>query len=98
MTLSDKIIVGLPVFTENNTKIGKVFEIELNEKEHLVEKYLIKTQKLFSLVNEILLISPQQVLSINNERMVVEDAIVKNLVISNKKKNASLEDASTATY
>lgn len=93
MTLPYSTIIGLPVFTENKRKIGKIFDVEFNEKEHLVEKYIIKTHKLIVLVDQVLMISPQQVIAIDEKKMIVENNIVKDFDQETKK--TSLKDATT---
>lgn len=93
MTLPSSTIIGLPVFTENKRKIGKIFDIEFNEKEHSVEKYIIKTHKLIVLVDQVLMISPQQVIAIDKKKMIVENNIVKEYDQETKK--TPLKDATT---
>jgi len=93
MTLANSTIIGLPVFTEDKIKIGKIFDVELNEKEHIVEKYIIKTHKLIVLVDQVLLISPQQVISLDENKMIVENNSVKDFAEETKK--TSLKDATT---
>lgn len=98
MTLTSRQLINLPVFTESGTKIGKILYLELNEKEHLVEKYAIKTSSFIQLIPVILLISPQQVVDINLEQVVVEDSIVKILQKKNKQKNKPAEDPSPVLF
>jgi len=93
MTLPYSTIIGLPVFTENKIKIGKIFDIEFNEKEHLVEKYIVKTHKLVVLIDQVLMVSPRQVIAIDEKKMIVENNVIKDFDQETKK--TSLKDATT---
>lgn len=98
MTLTSKQIVSLPVFTESGVKIGKVAFLEFNEKEHLIEKYAIKTSGLMQLIPTIILVSPKQIIEINSEQVVVEDNIIKVLKKKSKQKNRPVEDPSPVLF
>lgn len=98
MTLTSKQIVSLPVFTELGVKIGKVAFLEFNEKEHLIEKYAIKTSGLMQLIPTIILVSPKQIIEINSEQVVVEDNIIKVLKKKSKQKNRPVEDPSPVLF
>ncbi len=98
MTLSSKQLINLPVFTESGIKIGKIAYLELNEKEHFVEKYAIKNSGFRQLIPAVLLISPQQIVEVTLEKVTVEDNIIKILQKKNKQKNKPVEDPSPVLF
>ncbi len=98
MTLNSKQLTNLPVFTESGTKIGKVSFIEINEKEHIVEKYAVKSSAFGQFVSAVLLISPRQVIEINSTKMIVEEDVVKIIKRKNKQKNTPVEDPSPVVF
>lgn len=98
MTLTSKQIVNLPVFTESGIKVGKVSFLELNEKEHVVEKYVIKTSSLMQLMPAVILVSPKQIIEINSKKVIVEENIIKLLKKRNKQKKLAIEGPSPVLY
>ncbi|GEM_PF-1272211 len=96
MTLTSKQLINLPVFTESGIRIGKINYLEINEKEHLVEKYAVKISGITQLIPAILLISPKQIIEINSERMIVDENIVKALKTKTNKK--PVEDPSPVLF
>lgn len=75
MRLSLKKLIDLPVETEIGESLGKVIDLNLDINNHTVIDYVIQ----FGLVKrQKLLVKPVQVIKITNEKMVVDDAILKN--------------------
>jgi len=98
MTLTTKQLINLPVFTESGQKIGKVFVLEVDEKNHVIEKYVVKTNNFFKFAPTTLLLSPRQIVRINEKDMIVTDATIRILEKKQIKKNSPLEDPSAVVY
>jgi sporulation protein YlmC with PRC-barrel domain len=81
MRIRDAELRGLPVVTERGEKVGKVAAIVLDAERHEVVHYVVAKSRLLSaLLPDDLLIAPPQVVSIDEERMVVEDNAVAEKV------------------
>ncbi|MFH1236625.1 MAG: PRC-barrel domain-containing protein [Parcubacteria group bacterium] len=75
MTLSERELFSLPVETRSGVPIGSVVGIELDTATHRIIHYRVERGAL--VFKKIMLIAPIQVLSLTNEKMVVEDTMVK---------------------
>jgi len=65
---------NLPVFTKSGVGLGKIMDIEFDEQNQTVLHYYVKTKVgVFGLWQSSLLISPEQVLSLTDKSMIVED-------------------------
>lgn len=81
MRIRDAELRGLPVVTERGEKVGKVAAIVLDADRHEVVHYVVAKSRLLSaLLPDDLLIAPGQVVSIDEERMIVEDNAVAEKV------------------
>lgn len=69
-------LLHLPVFTVSGTKLGKVFDIKFMVDTHAVHQYVVKpgffSQKYF-------LIRPIQVKEITDKKIIVDDAVIKEI-------------------
>jgi sporulation protein YlmC with PRC-barrel domain len=79
-------ILGLPVVTESGTTLGKVRDVNLDLDTHMVNHYIVAKR----LQKTPLLITPKQVVSISDERMVVEDTTNPNVVEAEMKASQSV--------
>jgi sporulation protein YlmC with PRC-barrel domain len=78
MRISSKKLLHLPVFTESGENLGKIAEIIVNIDTHLIEQYVVHASHLIEdIFAKELVIDNSQILSINNDRMVVNDLISK---------------------
>lgn len=94
MRMRDAELRGLPVVTERGEKVGKVAAIVLDIERHEVVHYVVAKSRLLSaLLPDDLLIAPAQVVSVDEERMVVED----NAVAEKVAKAISLGEHATGT-
>lgn len=95
MLLNAKKIIGLPVETNNGTKIGKVADFNLDIESHIVNSYAVRSQRLplggGFIHGENLIISRSQVLSVSDKKMVVEDSAVRERIKSGAPKNALVQ-------
>ncbi|MEA3272567.1 MAG: PRC-barrel domain-containing protein [Patescibacteria group bacterium] len=81
MYINAKIILGLPVETENGQKLGKVIDFDLDIESHIIKSYSVEGGFLGS---KKLIISRSQVVLIGNEKMVVKDGVVKEEIKEKK--------------
>jgi len=78
MAINHRKIINLPVFTKSKTRVGYITGFDVDELEQRIVSYYVKThQGLVSIFDKELLISPRQVISIDKEKMIVDDATVK---------------------
>lgn len=78
MNLKTKDLIGLPVFTQSNQALGKICDFELDPTIQKITKYYVKSGKLIKeLLAKELIISSEQVISIDKEKMIVEDNVKK---------------------
>ena len=74
-------LIGLPVETKLGLSVGKISDIELEAEGHRVSSYLVKTSKVLpGFLSRELAINPRQVVSLTDEKMVVDDNVVKEPV------------------
>jgi sporulation protein YlmC with PRC-barrel domain len=90
MLINFQDLKSLPVETENGTPLGVVVDLEINLETHEINKYVITKQKLLS-TGTTLLISPQQIIRITAEKIIVQDELIRE---KNSKKSL-LEKIST---
>ncbi len=74
MIINFKKLINLPVFTESGQKLGKVCDLELATESHQIKKYLVGGNFLNATQY---LISPGQVKSISADKIIVDDACLK---------------------
>ena len=78
MNLNKKYLINLPVFTQSEQTLGKICDFELDSETQKIIKYHVKSEKLIKeLLAKELIISSEQVISIDKEKMVVEDSVTK---------------------
>ena len=78
MQLNLKQLKNLPVYTQSNDCLGKIEEVEINSQTQGISNYIIKSSQLTKrLSDKKLIISSSQVVSIDNQKMIVEDGIIK---------------------
>jgi sporulation protein YlmC with PRC-barrel domain len=78
MTIQNKNLLNLPVFTLGGTRLGYVTSFEIDELDQRIKQYIIKTHHgLAGLFDKQLVVSVRQVVSLSHEKLVVEDAILK---------------------
>lgn len=74
MRMRDGSIRKLNAYTESGMKLGRVTAIEIDVDDHAVRAYVVSKSRLLR-VDEVL-IAPSQVISIDEKRMVVSDALI----------------------
>lgn len=74
MRLRVKDIKGLPVETKSGTPLGKVGDVIVEGDDHRVVQYVVrKSHSLAKILPAELLVAREQVVSLDAEKMVVED-------------------------
>ena len=77
MRLSDKELRGLPVVTKEGDKVGKLTGFIIDADAHAVVQYVVaRSRTLSALLPKELLVHPSQVVSIDDEKMVVKGEFV----------------------
>ena len=77
MRLSDKELRGLPVVTKTGDKVGKVSGLVVDGDNHAVVQYVVAKSRLLSaILPKELLVHPSQVVSIDEEKMVVKGEFI----------------------
>ena len=80
MFIDNKNLIGLPVETKSGLPLGKIKSFEINSETQAIERYVVKSRNLIGklLREELgeLVIGRNQVISIDEAKMVVEDGMV----------------------
>ncbi len=84
MILARKQLFHLPVETVSGQKLGRVIDVEIDQETHGVARYHIAKGELVipGLSTGTLLVAPSQVVSINDKKMVVDDALVQDPLVA----------------
>ncbi len=81
MRINQKKLIGLPAETQGGLLLGKIRDFEIDSETQNILRYTIKSRSLISklLSEEVaeLIVGRNQVISISEEKMVVEDSVVK---------------------
>ncbi|MFA6485894.1 MAG: PRC-barrel domain-containing protein [Candidatus Magasanikbacteria bacterium] len=73
MFMPVKKILSLPVVTASNVKLGMVLDVIFDIENHSARQYIVGRR----LVGKKLVIGSSQVILISNEKMVVDDAVLR---------------------
>ncbi len=81
MILSNKNLIGLPVFSKSGLLLGKIKSFEIEAETQTIVRYSVKTRNLIgnflSEKDSELVVGRNQVISINEEKMTVDDILEK---------------------
>ena len=84
--LDDKTLLKLPVVTKSGTALGKVAGFEFDVDAQAIVRYLVRPKGLAArMLKHPLRVSRDQVVSIDDEKMVVEDALAKEMELARAK-------------
>jgi len=80
MFIDNKNLIGLPVETKSGLLLGKIKSFEFDSETQTIERYIVKSRNLIEKLlreelNE-LIVGRNQVISIDETKMVVEDGVV----------------------
>lgn len=97
MKLTDRQLIGLPVQTVAGESVGRVVGLECDSEHHLILNYQVSASPLVArwlgVRNSVLIIGRLQVVSLDNERMVVADAVVTEDNLTNAALAAQAQSA-----
>lgn len=83
MIINHKNLIGLPVETKNGLLLGKIKSFEIESDAQTVLRYVVKSRSLISklLSEEVseIIVGRNQVISIDEEKMIVHDTFVKEM-------------------
>ena len=78
MNLRKNQLINLPVYTQSGQKLGRVVDFELNCELQEVIKYYVRGENIIKeLIEKELIITAEQVVSIDDKKMIVEDLVIK---------------------
>ena len=84
--LDDKTLMKLPVETKSGAALGRVAGFEFDVDHHAILRYLVLPKGLAArLLKKPLLVAREQVLSIDAEKMVVDDNVEKAMELAKAK-------------
>ena len=78
MHISYQQLNDLPVETESGEKLGHIADLEINVDNNEIIKYLISNKRLM-IETKTYLIAPSQIISITNDKVIVEDNVEKEM-------------------
>jgi sporulation protein YlmC with PRC-barrel domain len=73
MYINEQKLIHLPVFTQSGEKLGHVVDIEIDLEAHMIRKYMVGTR----FRKETYLITPAQIVKIDDKQIIVEDTVSK---------------------
>lgn len=96
-TLYSKLI-NIPVYTVKNNFLGKVCDFEIDIDTYTIIKIHVKSNNIIQgLFKDVLIISQMQIIKITTEKIIVDDAVIKqknkkqlNIKLSEKKETATV--------
>ncbi|MFA6105770.1 MAG: PRC-barrel domain-containing protein [Patescibacteria group bacterium] len=83
MFINEQTLIRLPVVTKSGDKLGHIIDIEIDVDNHQIRKYFVSSR----FQKDTYLIAPSQILQITDEKIVVEDTVIKDPSKLLKKKN-----------
>lgn len=76
MKISGRAILGLPVVTKSGLKLGRISDFEVQLDGQIIDTYLVRPTRLTArLTRDALRIHRTQVVSLDDQRMVVDDGL-----------------------
>ena len=77
MIILSSDLINLPVYTQSGRYLGRVDSFEIDLDNNMILRYQVKTGLIKGLWHQQLIVDKSQVISIDKEKMVVEDNTVK---------------------
>jgi len=91
MTIKAKEIINNRVINKSGCYLGRVVDFDVDASTQVVVRYYVQG-KFLGFFKKILIIYPNQVISIKKDKMIVDDATVSKKIIK-KKAGSSIEYA-----
>lgn len=82
MRLSLPQILRLPVETQSGLNLGVVGDVVVDAEQHVVSHYIVKPALVPRMFAHELIVATSQVISLTNEKMIVEDGLVPNSAVA----------------
>jgi len=92
MFIDAKKIIGNKVFSQGGFYLGRVVDFKINISGQNIVKYYVSGD-FFGLVKKILIIDASQVIKIEKDRIIVDDAVVPKKAVDEKKTASNIEYA-----
>jgi len=93
MNLNKNQLINLPVFTRSGNRLGHIVDFELNTELQEVIKYHVRGENIIKeLIEKDLIIFSDQVVSLDDQKMVVKDLVQK--AVEGVKKKATVVSVS----
>jgi sporulation protein YlmC with PRC-barrel domain len=84
--LDDKTLLRLPVETKSGAALGRVAGFEFDVETHAIVRYRVRPRGLAAgMLKKPLLVAREQVLSVDDEKMVVDDNVEKAMELEKAK-------------
>ncbi len=93
MRLSDQQIIGLPVYTQSDEHLGKVSQIILNIDTGQLVQIEVVSSSIIKFFAKNLLVSKDQIISITEDKVVVEDSVKKTIEAQEAKGRQVISEA-----
>lgn len=87
MLINLRHFLHIPIFTESGTKLGRVYDLNIDIEVHTVKSYLVRA----NIFGRSYLIKPSQIITISKDKIVVEDAVIKAVALSEIKDEIKVE-------
>lgn len=82
-TLEEKKLLKLPVETKSGTALGRVLGFDVEVESQTITRWRVRPSGLASrMLSQPLVIAREQVLSITEEKMIVDDAVEKEMELA----------------
>lgn len=96
MLIISKDLINLPAYTQSEKYLGRVSSFEIDADSQTVVRYYVRAGSITArFLNESkeLIIANKQVISLTEEKMVVEDNIARELIVKEKKQAVKNKEA-----
>lgn len=94
MLISSSKLIGMRVETKDGIKLGKLIGFNIDIDNHLIINYKIKTKlSIEKIFDNLLLISPSQIVEIKKDKIIVENSCFKNAKKKTEDKKTIIKDA-----
>lgn len=100
MKISSKQLIHLPVITESGQELGTVGHFDVDVESHVISHYYIASDhiiKRFLKWERDLMITPQQVVSMSESQMVVQNTVLKEVELQKIKISSQRKPTAAGT-
>lgn len=94
MLINFNELTNLPVQTESGDFLGHLINLDINTETHSIAKYHAQKKKILK-TSELFLIAPEQIVKIDEDKIIVRDNVTKEAVADEKKQFISVNNPAT---